>query len=271
MNFELILTNTLEQLLSFVGIVYLVGFIISILNRAFYSLVGNTRATVYATGFIGTPIHEISHALMCILFGHRIVEMKLFQIDSDDGTLGYVKHTSNPRNIYQQAGNYFIGVAPIFVTSVILYFAMMKFMPETYREIDLIFGRLSASSADSFGWFSEFGDIFASVMGSMLKNSFASVTGFVFFILSMCIALHMNLSPADIKGSLVAVPLIAVILAVVNAVLYCIPGTLYNEFLGLMNSAGIFVALMLSLALILSVLCVLAAFLVRVVARIIKR
>ena len=102
MNFELILTNTLEQLLSFVGIVYLVGFIISILNRAFYSLVGNTRATVYATGFIGTPIHEISHALMCILFGHRIVEMKLFQIDSDDGTLGYVKHTSNPRNIYQQ-------------------------------------------------------------------------------------------------------------------------------------------------------------------------
>jgi hypothetical protein len=197
--------------------------------------------------------------------------MRLFQIDSDDGTLGYVKHTSNPRNVYQQAGNYFIGVAPIFVTSVILYFAMMKFMPETYREIDLIFGRLSSASYETFGWLSEFGDIFTDVMLSMLKNSFASITGFVFFILSMCIALHMNLSPADIKGSVVAVPLLAVILAVANTVLYCIPGTLYKEFLGIMNSAGIFVALMLSLALILSVLCVLAALLVRTVAKIIKR
>ena len=64
--------NILLQIGFFIGAVYLVGFLISLLNRLFYSLVDHSQGVCYATGFIGTPIHELSHALMCVVFRHKI-------------------------------------------------------------------------------------------------------------------------------------------------------------------------------------------------------
>ena len=270
MTVEKILMNFLEQLISFVGFVFLVGFVISLLNRAFYSLTGTKRWVVYATGFIGTPIHELSHAAMCIVFGHKINEIKLFQIGSEDGTLGYVTHSSNPKNIYHRIGQYFIGVAPIFIGSVVLYFAMMYFLPETHNEINLTFSKLNAS-ASGFAWFENFGDAFVGVMQSILDEFPTSILGWVFIILSMCIALHMNLSRADLKGAVGAVPLLAIVLLAVNFILGFASKSLYADFLGVMASAGIFVALMLSLSLILSLFCVAVALAPRAVLSIVKR
>ena len=39
------------------------------------------------TGWLGTPIHELSHAIMCLAFRHRIDEMALFEPDEDAGRL----------------------------------------------------------------------------------------------------------------------------------------------------------------------------------------
>ena len=130
-----ILINILTQVVQFIGIVYVVGFVIYLLNKLFYKIVKGNRAVCYATGFIGTPVHELSHALMCVVFMNRITEIKLFQIDEESGTLGYVRHSYNPRNLYQLAGNYFIGVAPIIMGAVILYFAMRFLLPETCGQI----------------------------------------------------------------------------------------------------------------------------------------
>ena len=44
-------------------------------------------------GWLGTIIHELGHALFCIIFRHKITEMKLFDPDPETGTLGYVQHT----------------------------------------------------------------------------------------------------------------------------------------------------------------------------------
>ena len=270
MTVEKILMNFLEQLISFVGFVFIVGFLISILNRVFYSLTGHKRWVVYATGFIGTPIHELSHAAMCIVFGHRITEIKLFQIGSEDGTLGYVKHSSNPRNLYQRMGQYFIGVAPIFVGSVVLYFAMMYFLPETYNKINLTFFKLKASSG-SFALFEKFGDTFLDLVRSILGEFPMSALGWVFIILSMCIALHMNLSHADLKGAISAVPLLAIVLLAANFILRFISKPLYADFLGMMAGAGAFVVLMLSLSLIFSLLFVAVAFVFHAIFSIIRR
>ena len=105
-------TNILLQILVFIVGVYVIGYVISLVNRFFYRLVGNSCGVCYATGVIGTPIHELGHAAMCLVFLHKIVDIKLFQIGDQDGTLGYVSHTYNRKNIWCVIGNYFIGVAP---------------------------------------------------------------------------------------------------------------------------------------------------------------
>ena len=91
-----------------VGITVLFGWLIAQCNRTFYRNFGRYGRTVcYLTGAIGTPLHECGHALFCLLFGHKIHEIKLFQI-GDDGTLGYVKHSYIKKNVYQRSGNFFI-------------------------------------------------------------------------------------------------------------------------------------------------------------------
>ena len=74
------------------------------------SLLG-VKGYIYLT-FPGVMIHELSHALFCLLFFHRITEMKLFSPEAD-GTLGYVNHAYNPKNPYHRIGNFYIGTGPV--------------------------------------------------------------------------------------------------------------------------------------------------------------
>ena len=69
---KVLLLNIVLQLFMFIGVIYLVGFVISLLNRLFYTLVNYSKAACYGTGFIGTPIHELSHAAMCVVFGQAL-------------------------------------------------------------------------------------------------------------------------------------------------------------------------------------------------------
>jgi hypothetical protein len=68
---------------------------------------------VLVTGWLGVPVHELSHAAACLLFGHRIESVRLFAPDRRTGRLGTVRHAWDRRSLYQQAGRFFIGVAPL--------------------------------------------------------------------------------------------------------------------------------------------------------------
>lgn len=74
-----------------------------------------SRRTYAICGLIGTPIHELSHLIAALLFGHRIVGIKLFSWNSG----AYVSHSYNKHSAFQVAGNFFIAIAP-FVTSIAL-------------------------------------------------------------------------------------------------------------------------------------------------------
>jgi hypothetical protein len=54
-------------------------------------------------GWLGTAVHEAGHALFCLLFGHRITGVKLFDFAPRDGTRGHVSHTFDPANPWQLA------------------------------------------------------------------------------------------------------------------------------------------------------------------------
>lgn len=115
--------NSLEQLLMLFGPVLILAFIInylSLLNNRLINLIFGNQGYLVLFGWIGVPVHETGHALFALLSGHQIKEIKLFKPDPKTGTLGYVLHTYNPRNLYHQLGNFFIGIDPILLGSLIL-------------------------------------------------------------------------------------------------------------------------------------------------------
>ena len=248
----------LLQIAFTVGVIVLFGFLIALCNRGFYANLGNrSRAVCYITGAIGTPVHECAHALFCLIFWHKITEIKLFQI-SDDGTLGYVCHSYNKRNIYQRIGNFFIGIAPIIVISALLYLIAWLLMPGFVADVNASF------NANDFT--ENIGRVFLSLL-NVLALFFKGVITWqwwVFVVVGFFLVLHMTLSTADIKGALSGILFLLIAVLIADFTLGLINGNLLNAFTcGVMKIAG-YLLCILVLALLVSVIALLVSCLFRI-------
>ncbi|PWF99851.1 hypothetical protein [Levilactobacillus bambusae] len=86
-------------------------------------------------GSLGIIIHEASHLVVALLFGHHITHVTLLRFpknEDPDLSLGSVNHTWNQNNLYQTVGNLFIGVAPIFGCTGALLALMAWLTPEAF-------------------------------------------------------------------------------------------------------------------------------------------
>ncbi len=255
-----ILTGFLLQVVLLFGPILLFGYLIYLCNKHFYANFGQqSRAVCYATGFIGTPIHELSHAIMCLLFGHKIVKIKFFQVGAEDGTLGYVLHTYNRRNIYQRIGNFFIGVAPILVISALLYLIAWLLMPAMVTEMT---GHIQgASISEGFGpavkgFFSAIGSFF----------TYATTWQWWAFIgIGMFLALHMTLSGADIKGALSGLALVLLLFLIVDVILYFVAASMLDTFTAWLMSAAGYMLCFFTLALIIDLIALFLSFIYRAI------
>ncbi len=270
---EAVLRNVLIELLFFVGNLWLVGFLIFLLNRAFYRLFGYSRFVCYATGLVGTPIHELSHAVACLLFGHKIREMKLFSIDRSTGTLGYVTHSYHRKNLYQVVGNYVIGTAPIYMGTPFLWGMLLLLLPDSARAVESCLGDVSQviSVGNSSDLPRTFLEAFCEMLRIVLRSPSEGWGGVIFFLLALCVAIHMNLSQADIRNSLGALPILLVIWIVLHIGLYWISKEIYEDFVSFLHLAGSYLTGLLLLSLVLSVISVLIALLLRGIWAILKK
>jgi len=202
------------QIAFTVGIIALFGFLIAICNKRFYmNMGGYGKAVCYLTGAVGTPLHECAHALFCLVFFHKIIEIKLFQLNSADGTLGYVKHTYNPKNIYQKIGNFFIGIAPVLVISAVLYLFAYCLLPEFIADIGGVIENLRLVG-DARGLFTA---IFDMIRAFFLNAD--SWQWWVFVFIGTLLSLHMTLSKEDVKGALGGIILLLVSVLVADIIL----------------------------------------------------
>ncbi len=256
-----ILLNVVFQLVYFVGAVFLIGWLMSKLNKAFYRMTGGGMAVCVATGALGTPIHELSHAAMCVVFRHKIHEIKLFQIGDEDGVLGYVSHSYNPKNIWAVIGNYFIGVAPIIGGSGVIYLLISWLLPNAYTEISSL---LSGFAADGVSIDGIFG-VCLGMIAALFSNITAGFAFWFFYIVAMCIALHVTLSGADIKGALPALPMLAGAILVINLLLGLIFPSAYVGFLSGMNTFGAYLIGLMCLSVVLSLSCIVVLLIVRLI------
>lgn len=124
----------------------------------------------------GVMIHELSHAFFCLIFRHKIIEMKLFSPQSD-GTLGYVQHQYDPQSLYQRCGNFFIGTGPVWGGVVLLCLLSSKLLPP-------------------------FEEDYASVMSLFTTSAFwLSFKSWIWLYLTLTILSHITLSGPDLKGA----------------------------------------------------------------------
>ena len=258
----------LLQLFYFIGAVFIIGLLIYFITRMFYSLVGYSRAAIYISGFIGTPIHELSHAVCCIIFGHKIEEMRLFQIDEESGMLGYVSHSYNKRNIWALIGNYFIGTAPILVGSAVLYLLMSLLIPTASASVGALLSDFSGEvsvSGFSKDLLDALVDLFLGFAKALFNPDTIDLKWIIFIIVAACISLHMNLSGLDIKGALPALPLVALVLLIPNLLIGFIFPSVYGGFVGFMNGIGGYLMGMLLLSVFLALVTLTVAFVIKLI------
>ncbi|MBI5486667.1 MAG: hypothetical protein HY905_05000 [Deltaproteobacteria bacterium] len=162
------------------------------------------RWAVLITGWLGVPIHELSHALMCVIFRHRIEKLVLFHPDPETGTLGYVNHSWNRKNPLHVVGAFFIGMAPLLGGAAVILVLLHVLVPGALAVPQVA---LPAGPGDSAGW-AALGQGLGDALHHTLRTMFTAenVGGWrlwVFLYLSLCVGSHVSPSPQDFKGSLV--------------------------------------------------------------------
>ena len=81
------------------------------------------RLQLYLFGLPGTIVHEGSHVIACLLFGHRVHHVKWFDPQATDGALGSVEHSYDTSSAYQRVGTIVIGIAPLLAGAAVLWIA----------------------------------------------------------------------------------------------------------------------------------------------------
>lgn len=220
MNFIIeLLIKTFLETVYFTGTIILVGLLLGVLRnnslRNFQRSFGSKALII--TGFIGVPIHELSHAIFALLFRHKVSKLKLFQKPDSNGVMGYVRHSYNQSSIYQQVGNFFIGIAPIVGGTIVIIALMALIIPEAYDEfLRLLMNNLTTTTI-SLASAEVLINSYLELMRIIFSfDNFKNPYFYIFLFIAICISSHISLSTADIKGASKGLVVIFSILFVLN-------------------------------------------------------
>ena len=185
------------------GVMIVCGLVAWFARQVFMYFVGNSATAVfYASSVVGTPVHELGHALMCIPFGHRITDMKLLMMPSRRSrTLGYVEHSHNTKNPWAVFGNLFIGFGPIFSGLGVMILVLTLCFPtqwNAYLDTSRTLVESGASIQESLS--SVFSLLF-SLFDRFQEDALRSVIG---MIIILSVSQHITLSFADLRGCVTA-------------------------------------------------------------------
>ncbi len=200
------------------------------------------RWLVIAFAAVGTPIHELSHALFCLIFRFPIREIQLFRPQGfySDGVLGYVKYSRPLQGgFFTTIGEFFVGFGPLILGGLVIILMIRLLIPEISEAIDEkldaipLGGTLGTSGTSSSAGVSSTAGTSSSALTAVGKSGGKSTLGstlgavfigfwkglfsvrkwgilraFICFYLCLSISMHMTLSPADINNSLAGLGLI---------------------------------------------------------------
>ncbi|MBC5995169.1 hypothetical protein EAI30_14800 [Romboutsia ilealis] len=220
---------------STVGIFIIFGLIYNLIENKNLKYINYTFGTkgILITGIIGTTIHELSHYIMCKIFAHKVREVKLFTPYKyeREGILGYVYHSYNPKSIYQNIGNFFIGIAPMILGGAFIALCFKLFFPDIYIELSgYVIELIKYNEGYSINRvFLVIKEILALFIGMFLSiDNFLNFRFWIFIFIMCSITSHMSLSSADLKNSRSGIGYIFILSIVISLLGYILNINLQN-------------------------------------------
>lgn len=191
-------------LLLTLGALVACGFAVRLFATLFSRLLGHKSEAVFdLTSVIGTPVHELGHAAMCLLFCHRITDICLWSPSAKNGVYGYVEHSYNRKNPWARLGNLFIGFGPIFSGLGITVLALWLCFPTQWSEYLTASQALTQNGATAKEITQGVLSLICSIPQAFSTDWLRATLG---LIVILPISLHISLSWADVKGSASAMP-----------------------------------------------------------------
>lgn len=193
--------NQLMALCGHLGVFFVLAGILFILQKWVLILANNMLSgrLIYISAWIGTPVHELSHALCCVLFGHKIQQIVLFNPDRR-GTLGYVTHSYDNRRLWKVLGNFLIGIAPLFGGLGCIYLLTLLLLEDSGSLLLII---KSAFMDDLYSIHLDSLLTLSSDLVFFFKNAYLASPYHVVTWAYLCAAISLHLSPSkeDLKGA----------------------------------------------------------------------
>ncbi len=212
---------------SLIGVYIVFGLILDRIEQLNIQYIAGAlgKVGIIATGVMGTVVHEFSHFIMCLLFGHKVVDVAWFRPiqGMKDGVLGYVEHSYIPSNLYQQVGNFFIGIAPMLLGSIIILLLFKICLPKASRSYTTNMTEQMQSVAREFSLvnilisiLSQAGALFKTLW---TRENIQKPSFWLFIVMAYSISTHMSLSLADLKGALTGLGVILIGIVVISFIL----------------------------------------------------
>lgn len=259
--FQTLLTSVI-QLFSLIGVIIVIGFILGYLEsltRTYWSRAFGRKGFLL-TAWIGVPIHELGHAIMCLVFRHKIIATQFFPTDTSQGALGYVQHQYNQKSIYQRIGNFFIGIGPIISGITALILLMRYFVPVSYSLFNTNLETTVASTSINLDMIQNmFLSTFFLLKSLFTMSNLLTPSFWLFLFIAICISAHIALSKPDIKGSIDGVIVMFILLFLFNI----IAGLFQydsNQLIGKMMKYNMYLIAFSSVALLFSCISTLVSF-----------
>nr|WP_275900866.1 hypothetical protein [Bacillus mycoides] len=259
--FQTLLTSVI-QLFSLIGVIIVIGFILGYLEsltRTYWSRAFGRKGFLL-TAWIGVPIHELGHAIMCLLFRHKIVATQFFPTDTSQGALGYVQHQYNQKSIYQRIGNFFIGIGPIISGITALILLMRYFVPASYYLFNTNLETTVTSTSINLDMIQNmFLSTFFLLKSLFTMSNLLTPSFWLFLFIAICISAHIALSKPDIKGSIDGIIVMFIVLFLFNI----IAGLFQydsNQLIGKMMKYNMYLIAFSSVALLFSCISTLVSF-----------
>jgi hypothetical protein len=216
-----LLVTTFGQMAPLLTGVFIFGLLIHFISLITFRSIERAfgHGGTYIVAWLGTPVHELGHALFCVIFMHKIVEIKFFKPDPLNGTLGYVSHQWNRSNPWQVLGNLFIGIGPVILGSAVLFAIFYFLIPDS--SLAWVSTSAEVGAIDNSCLMVGYLEVIRASAFTMVKLIFTvpnlvAWRFWVFIYLAICVASNIRLSLSDIKGSLSGLGCLVLLFLLIN-------------------------------------------------------